>query len=212
MSEQTIGKRIKQIREKNGLSQKELSKKLNVTPMAISHWENDISEPKRTNLRVLISLFDISLEWLLFGIEKANVIINTDDCVSIPFYKKVKASAGYGSLSFDEARSYFSVDKGLLKNVPLDNLVCITVTGDSMEPVLADGSVIVVDMNDKYIKDGKVYVLRQEDIIRVKCLSYSSSGVVLKSYNQQYKDENQTFKELSNFEILGRVICSSSLL
>ncbi len=38
--------------------------------MAISHWENDISEPKRTNLRALISLFDISLEWLLFGAEK----------------------------------------------------------------------------------------------------------------------------------------------
>ncbi|WP_369686399.1 helix-turn-helix domain-containing protein [Photobacterium leiognathi] len=62
-----------------------MSEKIKVTPMAISHWENDISEPKRTNLRALISLFDISLEWLLFGAEKANVIVGTDNCISIPF-------------------------------------------------------------------------------------------------------------------------------
>ncbi len=145
-------------------------------------------------------------------LKKANVIVGTDNCISIPFYNNEQEIAESEYISSYKSNSYFSIDVNLLNSIPVDNLVCITVTGNLWKSVLLDGAILIINMGDRFIKDGKIYVLRQENIIRVKCLSYTSSGIVLKSYNQQYKDEIHTFQEFSNFEILGRVVCVSSLL
>ena len=40
-----IAKRIKELREEKGLSQKELAKELSVTQTTISKWEQDIRNP-----------------------------------------------------------------------------------------------------------------------------------------------------------------------
>lgn len=39
----TIGERISALRKKTGITQDGLSEKLNVSPQAVSKWENDIS-------------------------------------------------------------------------------------------------------------------------------------------------------------------------
>lgn len=41
--ETTIGKRIALLRRKAGYTQDELAEKLNVSPQAVSKWENDLS-------------------------------------------------------------------------------------------------------------------------------------------------------------------------
>lgn len=207
----TLGERIRIKRESKNLSKKDLAKILKVTPMAITQWENNKTEPKGSNIKVLASLFEISLDWLLLG--KNDVILNKEQptCVSIPFFKNVLASAGFGMIASEDEPSHVSIDLNLIKGNNIRDLVCIRVAGDSMEPVLIDGSVVVVNTKDSLIRDGKIYVIRQEDLIRVKSLSYIPSGIKFKSYNSEYKDENYTFQELSNFEILGRVICAVSI-
>ena len=50
-----------------------------------------------------------------------------------------------------------------------DSLEGIRVSGDSMEPTLFDGDVVLIDRNDFVPKDG-VYVLRIEDSLFVKRL------------------------------------------
>ncbi|WP_170111921.1 XRE family transcriptional regulator [Photobacterium frigidiphilum] len=210
MSETTFGERIKKLREENAFTQKELAKKIKVTPMAISQWENNTTEPKGSNLRALVSLFDVTFEWLLLGVQRKEVIIDNAACVSIPFYENVAASAGLGTIPINREFSHVSIDINMLKGTSIKDLVCIKVTGESMEPVLLDSSIIIIDMTERSIRDGKIYVVRQEEIIRVKSLSYTSTGIKFKSYNSEYNDENYTFQELSNFEILGRVVCQLS--
>ncbi|MCG9706504.1 S24 family peptidase [Photobacterium damselae] len=206
----TLGERIKIKRESKNLSKKDLAKILKVTPMAITQWENNKTEPKGSNIKVLASLFETSLDWLLLG--KDDVIFNKGQptCVSIPFFKNVLASAGFGMIASEDEQSHVSIDLNIIKGNNIRDLVCIRVSGDSMEPVLIDGSVVVINTKDTLIKDGKIYVIRQDDLIRVKSLSYIPSGIKFRSYNSEYKDENYTFQELANFKILGRVICTVS--
>ena len=50
----SIGSRIKELRERNGLSRNELATMLGVTVGAISNYENDVSSPKEPILFKII--------------------------------------------------------------------------------------------------------------------------------------------------------------
>lgn len=67
-----IGKKIAQLRKENGLTQKELAARLNVTDKAVSKWERGINfpevtilEPLATELDTTVIAFLISLMLLL---------------------------------------------------------------------------------------------------------------------------------------------------
>lgn len=61
----SVGSNIRNLREKKGVSQKELSDVLSVTPQAVSRWENDAVEPSIETLRMMSSYFEVSLDVLL---------------------------------------------------------------------------------------------------------------------------------------------------
>ena len=61
----TLGQNIKKYRTQKGLSQNDLSEKLNVTYQAVSRWENDQVEPSVDALRKMSSIFGCSIDDLL---------------------------------------------------------------------------------------------------------------------------------------------------
>lgn len=63
--ETTIGKRIALLRRQAGLTQDELAEKLNVSPQAVSKWENDLSCPDIMLLPQLSELLKTSVDELL---------------------------------------------------------------------------------------------------------------------------------------------------
>lgn len=68
----SVGSNIRQLRERKGISQKDLSDVLNVTPQAVSRWENDVVEPSLETLRSLSDYFQISLDKIIQGSEETN--------------------------------------------------------------------------------------------------------------------------------------------
>ena len=60
-----VGQRIFSLRKKAGITQDELAKLVNVTPQAISKWENGAALPDTCLLPVLSELFHVSIEELL---------------------------------------------------------------------------------------------------------------------------------------------------
>ena len=64
MSE-TLGKRIASLRKKADLTQEELAEKLDVSPQAVSKWENDMSCPDIMLLPRLAQLLGCSTDTLL---------------------------------------------------------------------------------------------------------------------------------------------------
>ena len=60
-----VGERIKEIREKNGLTQSSLAKKLNISRSAVNAWEMGVSIPSAQYLIELSRLFKVSVDYLL---------------------------------------------------------------------------------------------------------------------------------------------------
>ena len=57
--------RLKELRAREGLTQKDLGEKLNVTAQAISRWENGEVEPSLTTLAAMGKLFNVTMDSLL---------------------------------------------------------------------------------------------------------------------------------------------------
>ena len=74
----TIGTRIREKREKAGISQKDLAEKVGVTPSAINQYENGTKKPSTDILAKIAVEIDTSSDYLLG-------IIQEDDEISINF-------------------------------------------------------------------------------------------------------------------------------
>lgn len=59
------GERIKYLREKNGLTQKDVAVKLVVEPAAISKYELDMREPNIEAIKKLATIFNVTIDYLL---------------------------------------------------------------------------------------------------------------------------------------------------
>lgn len=61
----TFKDKLKELRLERNISQKELGDFLNMSKMAISHWESGHSEPSIAQLIILSNYFDVSVDYLI---------------------------------------------------------------------------------------------------------------------------------------------------
>ena len=66
-SSETLGRRIARLRLARTATQERLAKELNVSPQAVSKWENDINYPDISLLPDLACFLDVSVDELLSG-------------------------------------------------------------------------------------------------------------------------------------------------
>ena len=79
-----------------------------------------------------------------------------------------------------------------------------------MEPVFRDGSTVAIDQADTYVRDGKIYAINHDGLLRIKILEkMPGNQIKIKSYNIGYDDEIVSQDEIT---ILGRVWWQSSIL
>lgn len=65
-----VSSSIKNLRWEKGLSQDQLAQQLHVTRQAVSNWENGKTQPDIDTLTLLASVFDVSIERIIYGKEK----------------------------------------------------------------------------------------------------------------------------------------------
>ena len=132
------------------------------------------------------------------------------DLVSVPWLS-VGASAGPGAVADNErANAHFAFDPKWLRTVGAGDpkrLSIIRVEGDSMEPTLADGDEILVEVAGEKdrLRDG-IHVLRMDDALVVKRLALNPAGrrVSITSDNPAYPSWPDC--PIKSVEIVGRVV------
>ena len=60
-----LGKRLRELREERGLTQKELSTQLNLNSVTYLHYEKEQREPPLSLLADMAKFFDVSVDYLL---------------------------------------------------------------------------------------------------------------------------------------------------
>lgn len=228
--------RIRQARNHNKMTQESLGKRIGVSKATISQWESGTTEPNGKNLVSLAKALGVTIEWLLDGDEKnaevnaplANAKIignfapwdsNTplgEDEIELPFFKEISLSAGKGSFVTLDNNGYklrFAYSTLRKAGVNPANAACVSITGNSMEPVVPDGATAGIDRSDTNIKDGQMYAIEHEGMLRVKILYRIPGGIRIRSYNRdEYADEDYIGSDISNIKIMGKVFWYSVLL
>jgi phage repressor protein C with HTH and peptisase S24 domain len=141
----------------------------------------------------------------------------SDDEVEIPFYMEVELAAGHGMA---EAQHYFGPKLRFAKstlrksNVDPENAVCVRVSGNSMEPVLPNGSTVGVDTSQANVIDGKMYAINHDGMLRIKTLyKLPGGGLRLRSFNtEEWPDERYESDSINLIKIIGKVFWYSVLL
>jgi len=140
------------------------------------------------------------------------------DEVELPFFKEVELSAGKGSEVMLESNGRkLRFGKRTLKRKCIDpaSAGCVLVTGNSMEPVLPDGSTVGVDTANTTIQDGKMYAIDHDGQLRVKLLyRLPGSGLRLRSHNtDEHPDERYDGDYVQDhIRVIGKVFWYSVML
>lgn len=136
--------------------------------------------------------------------------LNPEEFTIIPRYD-ITVSAGNGHTVSEEVQKNkgqaYRADWLKAMGLKGHELKSIRAKGDSMMPTFGDGCALLVDFSHKDIIEGKVYIIRFGDEIRVKRIhKRPDGGVIIRSDNRDaYPDINIPPEEMKNIEVLGRV-------
>jgi phage repressor protein C with HTH and peptisase S24 domain len=153
----------------------------------------------------------ISFEWLLTGessiIKEEPENYNTNnDFEAIPLHK-VGASAGKGvGIDDDYDMSTLLFPKLWFEKRHLNaaNLLAVDVAGDSMEPLIPDGSVVLVDKTQTNLSNGNVYLFQMDDDLLIKRIVRDDQGYLAVSINNSYP--NMRINEVNTKHVIGQVM------
>lgn len=211
-----IGKRLREERKRVGRTQQEFSVFGNVSAKSQSFYENGNSVPDASYLSFMCDVIDVL--YVLTGTKTSGGIYSqpsSDNATSqgwglqfdqIPLYK-VGASAGRGAGSngsYDMSTLAFPKNWFETRNLNSTNLLAIDIAGDSMEPLIPDGSVVLLDKTLKKPENGWIYVFEMGDDILIKQIVRTEHGYNAISINKLYPDLpiNQTTSNC----IIGRAV------
>ena len=209
-----MNERLKRLRKSMNLTQTEFGKRIGVTMQGIQKWEKGKSKPQQSTIKALISTFNVNPDWLLNGtgemfLDNANNKQEQSDIISIPYYPEVSAAAGSGALVYDEnSVKHLQISSAIINISTGDNVCLINATGNSMQPVIDDRDLLLVDLTHKNFIDEGIYVVRLENTLLVKRLQKIPNGIVLISDNPQYEKiilNSDNFNE-NDAAIIGKVI------
>lgn len=141
-----------------------------------------------------------------------------EDEVELPLYKEVEIAAGSGRTAVRPVlgrKLRFSYATLRASGVDPASAICAPVKGNSMEPLIMDGSTIGVDCATTAVIDGEIYALEHDGMLRVKFLyRLPGGGLRLRSFNRdEYPDEEYTTEEADarNIRIIGWVFWWSTV-
>lgn len=210
-----MSKNISDFRQRLGLSQDAFATRIGYPKAKVQNIEAGKQRADHDFLAAVAIEFTANLNDLL-GVPSAPpsnaVNITPDEFAQIPRYQ-VEASAGCGALvEAEETSGFYAFNLKWLARRGLKpaHLCVISVRGDSMEPRLADGDLILVDRAQRQIADGLAYVMRIGDDLLVKNVQrIDAARIALLSANTLYPPRELDLENLGpDAEVIGRVVAS----
>ena len=201
-----------------------LARATGVSPSAFRKWLKGEAEPSRDRLVALAGTAGVSVAWLAQGEGPEPDLVSLDarargssdgpgaDKAQFHLLPKVPeaAAAGSGQQSTSGATEFigFRHDwlRATFKREPHD-IILETAIGDSMEPQIGNGDLLLVDTTDQTVRNFGIYVLEVKAERLVKRVQRTFDGsLILISDNGHYQPEMIRADIAPEVRIVGRVI------
>ncbi|PWD90364.1 S24 family peptidase [Ignatzschineria cameli] len=208
----SISNRIKEERERIKITQAHLAKEVGKTLRTVGGWESGNTFPNAEDLRVFDHL-GMDIQYIITGRKLHSEINHTSNCeyIYIPVYD-VEVSAGFGKEAVEipcQKKHAFRKRWLDFHGYDVDSLIIVRSAGDSMYPLIGDGEYLVVNKKKNMPVNGKIYVIRVRNELKVKFIETRLNGdLVLRSANTFYSDEILTPEMLASEDIavIGEVV------
>jgi hypothetical protein len=143
--------------------------------------------------------------------------LDDGDFIKVPFSDNMKISAGSGGtipITNDVDSSPVIIYKNNIESHSSEGLRAFRVGGDSMEPIIAEGGLVVVDTkfdNPQGIVNGHIYVLcydLDDGECQVKYLRWGKKNDTIIIYSPNHVVYPPKIKTLEEIQLIGPVIWS----
>lgn len=189
--------KLKEIRKEKGITQTELAKKLGVASGTVGNWESGKREPDFETVSRLARFFGVSVDWLLGRARSKREILR------VPVYGKV--AAGIPIEAITDIEDYEEID---VSNAPGEEFIALMIRGDSMEPRMKNGDVVIVRLQDDCETGDVAIAMVNGADATCKRVKKSPEGIYLISTNPAYDPMFFSNKQIAELpvRILGKVV------
>ena len=186
--------RIKELRTKRGIKQSDLCKQLGVTQGSLSGWETGRYEPDLSAIKKMAEMFDVSVDYLIGRDETA------DERKTKGYFVPVlgRVAAGLPLFADEEILDY--------EELPLEwkkkgEYFGLTIKGQSMEPRICDGDVVIVRQQEDCNNGDVAIVMVNGDEATCKRVQKSDDGITLISNNPMFPPQFYTAKQIDTLPV-----------
>ncbi len=208
-------------------TQQDVADAVGVSRVSVAKWcRSDEIRIAGDNLHALAEVLEVTADWILFGGQPSDPEVSAeyqqtdllqnkfDDTYSTLNRVRGAALAGGGGAyawEFEEVDHSHAFRREWLDEKGLRPHRCKLwgVTGDSMAPWACDGDVVMINMDQTQIRNGKVYAIAAGDELRIKRLFKRSDGSIeVRSDNPSpmYPTETYYGEDINNIKIIGEVV------
>lgn len=178
---------------------------------------------------------NVSLSWLLSGkgperIDARTVVAQSERTYAVAVTEPAGHADGYADGRYVYVPRYdVDVGAGDGRSVPSEQVVdhlafradwifqvmgldpwhlaLVSVRGDSMEPTLKEGDLVLLDRREQKARNDAIYVLRLDDELIAKRLQRGFDGsLTIQSDNPAYERQVLSAEQVDRLKIVGRVI------
>nr|WP_277950866.1 S24 family peptidase [Vibrio mediterranei] len=210
-----------------GMTQKVLAEKAGISQVMVHKL---LSGKTKSTAKIieLAKALECDPGWLQTGITDANPKPHmtpgfssrnesgskNNDEISIPFVSRLTLTTGGTVLSSQqkyEAEKLLHFQKSALVNAGVDwnNAICVNMTGNSMVPVLLNGSTVGINCSDTDLISGKIYAINHAGELFIKRLySLPNGGLRVYSFNEiEYPPREYSKEQIAeeSIVILGKI-------
>lgn len=188
---------IKSLRTSRGMTQKQLASLCGVHQTAVSQWEKGRTDPDKNSIVTLSEIFNVSADTIM-GLESRAEKKNL-----IPVLGYVRA--GIPIEAVQEILDYEEISESMAAS---GEHFALRITGNSMEPRICDGDVVIVRRQSDVDSGDIAVVLVNSMDATVKKIIKKGTSISLVPFNPNYDVTIFTAQEIASLPvtIVGKVV------
>lgn len=192
---------LEELMRKNGVKAQDINRATGLHPSVISDWKRGKYTPKDDKRRLIANFFGVSLEYLDTG--KLQSDERKEAATRVPVYGYVRA--GIPMEAIEEILDYEEIPAAMAAT---GEYFALKIKGDSMEPRICDGDVVIVRRQEDAESGDLVIALVNGSDATCKRLQKYEKGLSLVSSNPTYEPMFFSQEDVQDkpVRIIGKVV------